>query len=76
MRFIDLSQSMSPATPRSSDHIEVAFPVARWRSRNGIKTRNVQASLHSGIHVDAPCMYDPYGRAIPSFRSKASAALG
>jgi arylformamidase len=64
MRFVDLSQSFSPATPRSSDHIEVAFPVARWRSRNGLKTHNVQASLHAGTHVDAPCMYDPYGRAI------------
>jgi arylformamidase len=64
MRLIDLSQSLSPTTPRSSDHIEVAFPVARWRSRNGIKTREVHASLHSGTHVDAPCMYDPYGLAI------------
>ncbi len=64
MRLLDLTQSLSPNTPRSSDHPEVQFPVVRWRSKNGIKTRQIVASLHSGTHVDAPLMYDPYGRAI------------
>ena len=48
---------MSPETGRSSDHPEVQFPVLRWFSKHGIKTRKIVASLHSGTHVDAPSMY-------------------
>lgn len=64
MKLVDLTQPMSPNTPRSSDHPEVQFPVVRWYSRHGVKTRTVVASLHSGTHVDAPCLYDPHGLTI------------
>lgn len=57
MKFVDLTQPLSPKTARSSDHPEVAFPVLRWFSKNGIKTRQIIASLHSGTHIDAPSMY-------------------
>jgi arylformamidase len=57
MKLVDLTQSLSPNTARSSDHPEVQFPVLRWFSRHGIKTRQVIASLHSGTHVDAPSMF-------------------
>jgi arylformamidase len=64
MQLVDLTQPLSPLTPRSSDHPEVQFPVLRWFSRNGIRTRQIVASLHSGTHVDAPSMYFPDGRTI------------
>lgn len=64
MKLLDLTQSLSPRTARSSDHPEVQFPVLRWRSRHGVSTRQVVASLHSGTHVDAPSLYDPHGRTI------------
>jgi arylformamidase len=64
MKLLDLTQSLSPRTARSSDHPEVCFPVLRYRSRNGVSTRQVIASLHSGTHVDAPSLYDPQGRTI------------
>lgn len=54
---VDLSQSLSPRTPRSSDHPEVRFDTIRWFSRHGIQTRQVTASLHSGTHIDAPALY-------------------
>jgi kynurenine formamidase len=57
MQLLDLTQPLSPLTARSSDHPEVQFPVLRWFSKHGIKTRQVVASLHSGTHVDAPSMY-------------------
>jgi arylformamidase len=57
MKLLDLTQPLSPMTARSSDHPEVQFPVLRWFSRHGIKTRQVIASLHSGTHVDAPSMF-------------------
>jgi arylformamidase len=55
---------MSPDTARSSDHPEVQFPVLRWFSRHGIKTRQVVASLHSGTHVDAPSMFFHDGKSV------------
>lgn len=61
MRLVDVTQPLSPRTPRSSDHPEVQFPVVRWYSRHGVKTRQIIASLHAGTHVDAPCLYDPAG---------------
>lgn len=61
MKLLDLTQPLSPRTARSSDHPEVQFPALRWFSKNGIKTRQVVASLHSGTHIDAPSMYFPYG---------------
>jgi arylformamidase len=61
MRILDLSQPLSPLTARSSDHPQVEFPVIRWFSRDGVRTRKVIASLHSGTHVDAPSLYDPVG---------------
>lgn len=64
MKFIDLTQPLSPQTPRSSDHPEVQFPVLRHYSTHGTKTREIHASLHSGTHVDAPSLYDPVGRNI------------
>ena len=64
MKLIDLTQPLSPATPRSSDHPEVQFPVLRHFSTHGVRTREVRASLHSGTHVDAPALYDPAGRCI------------
>jgi arylformamidase len=57
MKLVDLTQPLSPDTARSSDHPEVQFPVLRSYSTNGIKTRKIVASLHSGTHVDAPSMY-------------------
>jgi len=57
MKILDLTQPLSPNTARSSDHPEVQFPVIRWFSKHGIKTRQISASLHSGTHVDAPSMY-------------------
>jgi arylformamidase len=64
MRLLDLTQPLSPRTARSADHRQVQFPAARWRSRNGISTHEIAASLHSGTHVDAPSMYDPDGRTV------------
>lgn len=60
----DLTASLSPRTPRSSDHPEVAFPPVRWFSRDGISTRRIEASLHSGTHIDAPALYHPTGASI------------
>ena len=64
LKILDLSQPLSPRTARSSDHPQVEFPVIRWFSRDGIQVRKVVAALHSGTHVDAPSMYDPYGLTI------------
>jgi kynurenine formamidase len=64
MRFLDLTQPLSPLTPRSSDHPAVEFPVLRHYSTHGTKTREIHASLHSGTHVDAPSLYDPFGKNI------------
>ncbi|MHB8687276.1 MAG: cyclase family protein [Candidatus Dormibacteria bacterium] len=64
MKFIDLTQPLSPATPRSSDHPQVHFPVLRHYSTHGTMTREIHASLHSGTHVDAPSLYDPKGKNI------------
>lgn len=62
MKFLDLTQNLTPETPRSSDHPAVSFPVLRHYSTHGTLTREVRASLHSGTHVDAPSLYDPAGR--------------
>lgn len=64
MKLLDLTQPLSPRTARSADHCPVHYPPARWRSRNGILTHEISASLHSGTHVDAPSMYDPYGDSV------------
>jgi kynurenine formamidase len=56
-KIIDLSQPLSPRTPRSSDHPQVAFSTVRWYSRHGIKTNVITSSLHSGTHLDAPSLY-------------------
>lgn len=61
MKFVDLTQTLSPQTPRSSDHPQVQFPILRHYSTHGTLTREVHASLHSGTHVDAPSLYDPHG---------------
>lgn len=50
----DLSQPLSPRTPRSSDHPEVRFDTLRWRSRHGTHTSTASFSVHQGTHVDAP----------------------
>lgn len=59
--IVDLTQPLSAATPRSSDHPEVTFASLRWFSRHGLHTRTIYASLHSGTHVDAPSLYLPEG---------------
>lgn len=64
MKFVDLTQPLSPFTPRSSDHPQVSFPVLRHYSTHGTMTREIHASLHSGTHVDAPSLYDPVGKNI------------
>lgn len=63
-RYIDLSQSLGPHTARSSDHPEVTFRTLRYYSRNGLKTREITASLHSGTHMDTAAMYYPDGETI------------
>lgn len=50
----DLTQPLSPKTPRSSDHPEVRFDKLRWRSRHGTHTSTASFSVHQGTHVDAP----------------------
>lgn len=64
MKFIDLTQQLSPQTPRSSDHPEVSFPVLRHYSTHGATTREIHASLHSGTHVDAPSLHYSTGKNI------------
>lgn len=63
-KIYDLTATMSPRTPRSSDHPPVAFPPLRYYSRDGISTRTVSASLHAGTHLDAPSMYHPGGATV------------
>jgi kynurenine formamidase len=63
-RYLDLTQPLSPLTPRSSDHPEVAFPALRWYSRHGVKTREIHASLHAGTHVDTAALYFATGETI------------
>jgi kynurenine formamidase len=62
LKFLDLSQRLSPTTPRSSDHPEVRFAVLRHYSTHGTLTREIHSSLHSGTHVDAPTLYIPGGK--------------
>ena len=38
MKLVDLTQPLSPKTPRSLDYPEVQFPVVRWFSRHGVNT--------------------------------------
>ena len=63
-RYLDLTQPLSPLTARSSDHPEVTFRTLRWYSRNGLKTREITASLHSGTHMDTSALYYPQGETI------------
>lgn len=56
-RYLDLTQPLSPLTARSSDHPEVSFPTVRYYSRDGLKTHNVCANLHSGTHLDTAALY-------------------
>jgi kynurenine formamidase len=60
----DLTQPLSPRTPRSSDHPEVRFDNVRWYSRNGLRTSTAFMSVHVGTHVDAPALYFPDGASI------------
>ena len=64
VRYLDLSQPLSPLTPRSTDHPEVRFPVSRWYSRNGTKTRTIEASLHAGTHLDTAALFFPDGETV------------
>ncbi|MDE3193532.1 MAG: cyclase family protein [Chloroflexota bacterium] len=63
-RVYDLTQPLSPRTPRSSDHPEVRFENLRWYSRNGVHTSTAYMSVHVGTHVDAPLLYFPEGPSI------------
>lgn len=63
-RYLDLTQPLSPLTARSSDHPEVTFRTLRWYSRNGLKTREITASLHSGTHMDTSALYYAHGETI------------
>ena len=63
-RYLDLTQPLSPLTARSSDHPEVTFRTLRWYSRNGLKTREITASLHSGTHMDTAALYYARGETI------------
>lgn len=63
-RVVDLTQPLSPRTPRSSDHPEVYFENVRWYSRDGVHTSVAHMSVHVGTHVDAPLLYLPYGASI------------
>ncbi len=60
----DLTQPLSPRTPRSSDHPEVRFDNIRWYSRHGLRTSTATMSVHVGTHVDAPALYFPDGASI------------
>ena len=60
----DLTQPLSPRTPRSSDHPEVRFDNVRWFSRHGLRTSTVFLSVHVGTHVDAPALYEHDGASI------------
>lgn len=54
---LDLTQPLSPRTPRSSDHPEVRFDNVRWFSRHGLRTSTVFTSVHVGTHLDAPALF-------------------
>lgn len=58
-RIVDLTQPVSPRTPRSVDHPEVEFKVIRHFATHGLIARTVHMSLHAGTHVDAPSVYLP-----------------
>ncbi len=64
MEIFDLTQPLSPKTARSSDHPAVEFKVLRWYSRDGICTRTIYASLHSGTHLDTAALYFPDGMTV------------
>jgi kynurenine formamidase len=63
-KVFDLTQPLSPRTPRSSDHAAIAFESVRWYSRHGIRTTSVKMHAHLGTHVDAPALYYPDGETI------------
>lgn len=63
-RVVDLTQPLSPRTPRSSDHPEVTFETVRWYSRDGLHTSVAHMSVHVGTHVDAPRLYYPTGLSV------------
>lgn len=63
-KFLDLTQPMSRLTPRSCDHPEVTFKTLRWYSKNGLKTHEISASLHSGTHIDTSALYFPEGETV------------
>lgn len=60
----DLTQPLSPRTPRSSDHPAVEFASVRWFSRHGLRTTNITINAHVGTHVDAPALYAHDGASI------------
>ncbi|MHB8587937.1 MAG: cyclase family protein [Candidatus Dormibacteraceae bacterium] len=63
-QIVDLSQPLSPRSPRSTDHPEVTFAAVRTFARHGLSARTIHASLHAGTHVDAPSLYMPEGDTI------------
>lgn len=63
----DLTQPISPRTPRSSDHPQVRFDTLRWRTRHGQVTHTVTMSVHISTHVDAPLMYYHDGLSVDRF---------
>jgi len=63
-RIVDLTQPLSPRTPRSSDHPEVTFETVRWYSRHGLHTSVAHLSVHVGTHIDAPRLFLPNGATI------------
>jgi kynurenine formamidase len=63
-RLVDLTQPLSPRSPRSTDHPEVTFAAMRTYARHGLSARTIHASLHAGTHVDAPSLYLPEGDTI------------
>jgi kynurenine formamidase len=61
-RIVDLTQPVSPRTPRSVDHPQVEFKVLRDFSTHGLIARTVNMSLHAGTHVDYPALYFQGGK--------------
>lgn len=63
-RIVDLTQPVSPRSPRSVDHPEVEFKTLRHYVTTGSQTHTVYMSLHTGTHVDAPSLYLKDGASI------------
>lgn len=61
---VELSQPVSPRSPRSVDHPQPEFKNYRTLTTHGIVARTVFMSLHTGTHVDAPATFIPGGATI------------